>query len=100
MGVCGSARPARPSQENRREYERKVKEIVEQSWDFCEQKAAAATDSGVEKKKRGRPLGSKNSKPAQKKPGAKPSGRPPKGCTWSDEKQAYIDDSTGEIKKK
>ena len=32
-----------------------MKEIVEQSWDFCEQKAAAATDSGVEKKKRGRP---------------------------------------------
>ena len=32
VGVCGSARPARPSQENRREYERKVKEIVEQSW--------------------------------------------------------------------
>ena len=63
-------------------------------------KAAAATDSGVEKKKRGRPLGSKNSKPAQKKPGAKPRGRPPKGCTWSDEKQAYIDDSTGEEKKK
>ena len=77
-----------------------MKEIVEQSWDFCEQKAAAATDSGVEKKKRGRPLGSKNSKPAQKKPGAKPRGRPPKGCTWSDEKQAYIDDSTGEEKKK